>query len=111
MCFVDHKLVTEIDEDGHHPYYQNDETRKKLIENHGFTFIRINPDPDAVFGLDVEIAQIYNCINELSLKLAVNSAEKSLKEKFAKELLSYISSFSGALKYVKYFIKKILPAL
>ena len=84
LCFVDHKLVTEINEDGHHPYYENDETRKKLTENHGFTFIRINPDPDAGFGLNVEIAKIYNYINELSLKLAVNSAEKSLKEKFAK---------------------------
>ena len=42
LCFVDHKLVIEIDEDGH-PDHKNDETRQKLIENVGFTFIRINP--------------------------------------------------------------------
>ena len=69
LCFVDHKLGIEIDEDGH-AYFENDETRQNLIENHGFTFIRINPDPDrdAGFDLDVEIAKIYNYINESSLK-------------------------------------------
>ena len=103
LCFVGHKLVIEIDENGH-PYYENNKIRQKLIENHGFTFIRINPDPDpdAGFDLDVEISKIYNYINESSLKLAVDSAEKSLKEKFAKELFSYILSFSGTLKCIKY---------
>ena len=90
LCFVDHKFVIEINEDGH-PYCENDETKQKLIENHGFTFIRTNLDPDARFDLDVEIEKIYNHINESSLKLAVDSTEKSLKEKFAKALLSYIS--------------------
>ena len=107
LCFVIHKLIIEIDEDGH-PYYKNDETRQKLKENLGFTFIRINPDsdPDASFDLDVEIAKIYNYINESSVKLAVNLAEKSLKEKFAKKLLNYISSISKPLKHIKYFFKK-----
>ena len=43
------------------------------IENQGITFIRINPDPDsdASFDPDVEIAKIYNHINKSSLKLAV----------------------------------------
>ena len=45
LCFVAHKLLTEIDEDDH-PYYENDEIRQKLKENIDFTFIRINPDPD-----------------------------------------------------------------
>ena len=45
LCFVAHKLLTEIDEDGH-PYYENDEIRQNLKENIDFTFIRINPDPD-----------------------------------------------------------------
>ena len=106
LYFVDHKLVIEIDEDGH-PYYENDETRQKLIESLDFTFIRINPDPDASFDLDVEIAKIYYYINESSVKLA----EKSLKEKFANELLNYISSMSKPLKYMKYFIKIILLTL
>ena len=73
LCFVDHKLVIEIDKDGH-LYYENDETKQKLIENNGFTFSRINPDPDpdAGFDLDVEIAKIQSYINELPLKLAVD---------------------------------------
>ena len=77
ICVLLHKLVIEIDEDGH-PYYKNDQIRQKLIDNLGFTFIRINPDPDpdAGFDPDVETAKIYNYINinKSSLKLAVNSA-------------------------------------
>ena len=91
LCFIAPKLVIEIDEDGHH-YYEKDEIKQKLIENLGFTFIRINldPDPDAVFDPDVEIARICDYINESSVKLSINSAKKSLKEKFKKELLTYI---------------------
>ena len=96
-------MIVEIDEDGH-PYYKHD-------ENLGFTFIRINPDPNAGFDPDVKIAKIYNYINESPVKLAVNLAEKSFKEKFAKELLSDMSCFSGPLKYIKYFIEKILPTM
>ena len=107
LGFVAHKLLMKIDEHSH-PHYENDEIRQKLIENLGFTFIRINPDPDpdAGFDPDVEIAKIYIYINESSLELAVTSAEKSLKEKFTKELLSYISSIFKSLNYIKYFIKK-----
>ena len=77
--------MIEIDEDGH-SYYKNDKARQKLIENLGFTFIRITPDPDRdkSFDLDVELAEIYNYVNELSVKLAVNLAKKYLKEWFAK---------------------------
>ena len=105
LCFVAHKLVIEIDEDGH-PYYKNNQLWQKLIENLGFKFTKINPDPDPDAGLDPddEIAKIYNYINELSVKLAVKSAEKSLKVKFVKELLSYMSSISKPLNYIKYFI-------
>ena len=85
LCFVYHKLVIEIDEDGH-PYYENDETRQKLIENLGFSFIRINsdPDPDAGFDLDVEIAKIYNKISESSLKVAVDSPKKNVCKRIIK---------------------------
>ena len=37
LCFVAHKLLTEIDEDGH-PYYENDEIRQKLKENIGIIY-------------------------------------------------------------------------
>ena len=36
--------MIEIGEDGC-PYYENDDIRQNLIENLGFTFIRINLDP------------------------------------------------------------------
>ena len=84
-----------------------------MIENFGFTFIRINPDPepDAGFDSDTKTTKIYNYINKSSVKLAVNSAEKFLKERFTKELWNYVSSISGPLKCVKDFIKGILSAL
>ena len=76
-----------------------------MIENCGFTFIRINSDIEN-FDLDVEIAKKFNYIKESSVRLAVNSAEGFLKEKFAKELLSSMASISKQLKHVKYFIKR-----
>ena len=81
-----------------------------MIENYCFSFIRINPDVEN-FDLDVEIARINNYINKFFVRLAVKTAEESLKEKFAKELLSFVSSVSKYLKHVKYFIKKILPTV
>ena len=60
LCFLVHKLVIEVTEDGHVFYdEEKHQIRQKLIENLGFTFIRINPDVEN-FDLDVEIASIYN---------------------------------------------------
>ena len=36
---------------------------------------------------------------------------KVQKNKFAKGLLSYVSSISMPVKHIKYFVKKILPTL
>ena len=52
---------------------KKNQIRQKLMENLGFTFVRINPDVDN-FELDVEIARIYNHIKESSVKLTINSA-------------------------------------
>ena len=79
LCFTVHRLVVEVDEDGH--VYYNEEQhqiRQKFIVNLGFTFVRINPDVEN-FDVDVEIGKIYSYINESSIILAVNLAEKSLK--------------------------------
>ena len=54
----------------------------------------------------LKFARLHNYIKKSSVKLAVNSAEKSLKEKFAKELLSDMSSISKFLKPIRYFAKK-----
>ena len=95
-----HKLVVEIDQDVH-VYYDEEkhQIRQKLIENLVFSFVRINSDIKN-FELDVGIAKIYNYIQELFLKLALDSAEKSLKESFPKELLSYVSRISKYLKHI-----------
>ena len=111
LCFIVQKLVIEVDEDDHVHYDEGKhQIRQNLIENHGFTFIIINPDIENL-NLDVEIVKIYNSINELSVRLAVDSTEKSLKEKFEKELLSYMSIFSKSLKHIRYFINKTLPSI
>ena len=54
LCFFAHKLIIETDEDGH-PYYENNPIWHESIENLGFTFIRINPDPDPDAGFDLEM--------------------------------------------------------
>ena len=111
LCFIVQKLVIEVDEDDHVHYDEGKhQIRQNLIENHGFTFIIINPDIENL-NLDVEIVKIYNSINELSVRLAVDSTEKSLKEKFEKELLSYMSMFSKSLKHIRYFINKTRPSI
>ena len=111
LCFIGHKLVIEVDEDGHIYYDQEQHPiLYQLIENLGFTFARINPNVGN-FDLDVKIAKIYNYINKSSVRSVVNLAEKSLKEKFAEIFLSYMPRFSKFLKPIRYFVKKNLPTL
>ena len=81
LCFPVHKLIVEVDEDGHVYYDEEDhQIRQKLKEKLGFTITRINPDVQN-FDLDVAIARICNYIKESSVKLnlaqnlAVNLAE------------------------------------
>lgn len=59
----------------------------------------------------MEFARIYNYIKESSVELVAHSTEKSLKERFSKESLSYLSNISNHLKHINYFIKKLLPTI
>ena len=105
MYFSEHKLVAEIDEQGHIDWNQNEENeRQTKIENHSdCKFIHIiNPGVEG-FDIFVEISKIQNCSNK--------SNEEQLKSKFAEELLNYISSISKPLKHIRCFIEKILPTL
>ena len=105
MYFSEHKLVVEIDKKDHIDRNQNEESeRQRKIENHSdCKFIHIiNPGVEG-FDIFVEISKIQNYSNK--------SNEKKLKSKFAEELLNYISSISKPLKYIRYFIEKILPTL
>ena len=111
LCFIVQKLVIEVDEEDHVNYdEEKHQIRQNLIENLGVTFIIINPDVEDL-NLDVEIVKLYNSINELFVRLAVDLTEKSLKGKFEKELLSYMSIFSKSLKHIRYFINKTLPSI
>ena len=60
------------------------------VDRKSWLYIHQNQRQCRKFDLEVEVAKIYNYINELPVRLAVNLAEKSLKEKFAKELSSYM---------------------
>ena len=97
-----------------------------MIESHGITIIRTNPDA-ADFDMNRLINQIYKHISQSNkeklekekeveikkLKNKIKEQENKIKEqksKFSKELLSYVSSISMPAKHIQYFVK-ILPTL
>ena len=105
MYFYESKFVVEIDEKGHIDRNQNEENERKIkIEKYSdCKFVhRINPDVEG-FDIFLEISKIQTYIT-------LSNKEK-LKSKFAKELLSYVSSVSKPLKHIKYLVKKILSTL
>ena len=77
------------------------------------------------FDVFVEISKIQNYVtqsNEEKMKELENKIKEQKdkikelennieeqKSKFAKELLSYVSSIFMPLKHIKYFVKEILP--
>ena len=115
MYFSEHKGVVEIDEKGHTDRNQNEENERQIkIEKDPDCkfFHRINPDAEG-FDIFFEIRKIQGYIaqsNKEKLK-ELDNIMKEQKSKFAKELLSYVSSISLPLKHIKYFVKKILPTL
>ena len=97
-----------------------------MIESHGITFIRTNPDV-ADFDMNKLKNQIYKHISQSNkeklgsekevkikkLKNKIKEQENKIKEqksKFSKELLSYVSSISMPAKHIQCFVK-ILPTL
>ena len=103
-----------------------------MIESHGITFIRTNPDV-ADFDMNKLKNQIYKHISqsnkeklgsekEVKIKKLKNKIKeqenkiteqenkiKEQKSKLAKELLSYVSSISMPAKHIQYFVKKFPP--
>ena len=105
MYFSEHKFAVEIDEKGHTDRNQSEENKRQTkIEKYSDRkfFHMINPYAEG-FDIFLEIGKIQGYI--------ARSNEEKLKNKFAKELLSYVSIISKPLKYIKYFVEKILPAL
>ena len=104
LYFYEHKLAIEIDELGHNDRNTDYEIkRQREIEKElNCVFFKTNPD-----AADFNI----NKLNNQIFKHIIQSKEEKLKNKFAKELLSYVSSIFIPLKPIKYFVKKILPTL
>ena len=105
MYFSESKFVVEIDKKLHIDRNQNKENERKIkmekCSDCKF-FHKINPDVEG-FDIFLEISKIQTYI--------MQSKEEKLKSKFAKELLSYLSSVSKPSKHIRSFVEKIQPTL
>ena len=104
LYFHEYKLAIEVDELGHNDrntYYEI--KRERQIEKElNCVFIRANLD-----AADFKI----NKLNDQIVKHIIQTKEEKLKNKFGKELLSYMSSIFIPLKTIRHFVKKIFPTL
>ena len=104
LYFHEYKLAIEVDELGHNDrntYYEI--KRERQIEKElNCVFIRANLD-----AADFNI----NKLNDQIFKHIIQTKEEKLKNKFGKELLSYMSSIFIPLKTIRHFVKKIFPTL
>ena len=81
-----------------------------MIESHGITIIRTNPD-DADFDMNKLINQTYMQILKSSKKQTKVSTKKSLIEDISKRLLEleFKSNHSVKSQCLKWIVKNILP--
>ena len=104
LYFHEYKLAIEVDELGHNDrntYYEI--KRERQIEKElNCVFIRANLD-----AADFNI----NKLNDQIVKHIIQTKEEKLKNKFGKELLSYMSSIFIPLKTIRHFVKKLFPTL
>ena len=104
LYFHEYKLAIEVDELGHNDrntYYEI--KRERQIEKVlNCVFIRANLD-----AADFNI----NKLNDQIVKHIIQTKEEKLKNKFGKELLSYMSSIFIPLKTIRHFVKKMFPTL
>ena len=85
--FSEYKLEIEIDEYDHESRNSNyEKSRQLMIESHGITIIRTNPDA-ADFNINRLINQIYRHIIESTKKQIKVSTKKSLIDDLSKILL------------------------
>ena len=85
--FSENKLEIEIDEYDHESRNSNyEKSRQLMIESHGITIIRTNPDA-ADFDMNRLINQIYKHIIESTKKQTKVSTIKSLTDDLSKRLL------------------------
>ena len=109
--FPKHKLGIEVDEYNHEGRnFEYEQSRQFMIESHGITIIRTNPD-DANFNMNKLINQIYTHIIKSTKKQTNVSTKKSLIDDLSKRLLEleFKSNHSIKSKCLKWIVKKILP--
>ena len=98
--FSKYKLGIEVDEYNHEGRNSNyEKSRQLMIESHGITIIRTNPDA-ADFDMNRLINQIYTQI--------IKSTKKSLISKRLLEL-EFKSNHSIKSKCLKWIVKNVLP--
>ena len=108
--FPKRKLGVEIDENGHVDRDPDcKKKRQELIEDHGFTIIRTNPDvPDF---------NIYRLINQIRMhmdQVTIKSTRSLLIDDFSRELLEAVIGLKSKYKEVKAkliknIVKNVLP--
>ena len=109
--FPKYKLGIEVDEYNHEGRNSNyEKSRQLMIESHGITIIRTNPDA-ADFDMNRIINQIYTHIIKSTKKQAKVSTKKSLIDDLSKRLLEleFKSNHSTKSKCLKWVAKNILP--
>ena len=109
--FPKYKLGIEVDEYNHEGRNSNyEKSRQLMIESHGITIIRTNPDA-ADFDMNRLINQIYKHIIKSTKKQTKVSTKKSLIDDLSKRLLEleFKSNHSIKSKCLKWIVKNVLP--
>ena len=107
--FRKYKLEIEVDEYNHEDRNSNyEKSRQLMIESHGITIIRTNPDA-ADFDINRLINQLYTYIIESTKKqtkkLLIDDLSKRLSE------LEFKSGHSIKSRCLGWIVRKILPTL
>ena len=108
--FLKYKLGIEVDEYNHkHRDPDHEQSRQFMIEGHGITIIRTNPD-DANFNMNKLINQIYTDIIKSIKKQTNASTKKSLTDNLSKRLLELEFEKHNLIKSkcLKWIVKNIL---
>ena len=109
--FSKYKLGIEVDEYNHEGRNSNyEKSRQLMIESHGITIIRTNPDA-ADFDMNRLINHTYTHIIESTKKQTKVSTKKSLIDDLSKRLLEleFKSNHSIKSKCLKWIVKNISP--
>ena len=109
--FPKYQLRMEVNEYNHEGRnFENEQSRHLMIDSHGSTIIRTNPDT-ADLDMNRIINQIYTHIIKSTKKQTKVSTKKSLIDDLSKRLLEleFKSNHSIKSKCLKWIVKNILP--